>query len=196
MDSKAVAKAHGRLRVATQQLENAAKAEWFEEFADSWYLFLVAAKNVYTTLEQGAKASAQSRQWFGARKNERKSDPLLQYLFQARDDDEHGLAHVLKLEPGHWRLGAEGGMIVDRAVIEYGELVEFKGRSKTGVPITYQETPPHPKLAAVTGRGNVTYHPPTEHKGQPLNDTLPLAVGRLGLAYLSDLIQDAGARVA
>lgn len=105
MNLNAITKAESRLRLATQQLESCSNAANHNDFADAWYLFLVAAKNVLTTLEQGAKSSAQSRQWFGAKKQERKDDPLLQYLFQARNDEEHGLADVTKLKAGYFAIG-------------------------------------------------------------------------------------------
>jgi hypothetical protein len=39
----------------------------------------------------------------------------------------------------------------------------------------------------------VTYQPPTTHLGQQLDDTTPLAVGRLAVLYLEALINDARA---
>lgn len=201
MDPKAVSKAKARLRVAAHQLENAVKAKNHEEFSDHWYLFLIAAKNVYTILEQGAKTSPQSRQWFGAKKNERKNDPLLQYLFQARDDDEHGLGDVTKVAPGFVGIGTmEPGYSNS---ISFSVSQDEKGRvtfnnleSRDGLPIKIKAKPPHPVLLPVTGRGNIKYAPPATHLGHPLPDSQPISVGKAGLAYLEALVAEADSRAA
>lgn len=97
MDLKGVTKAEARLRLARTHASALRACKSHDEFTDTWYQFLVTYKNVYTALEQAAKGSAQSRQWFGGKKNERRDDPLLQYLFQARDADEHGIEPVTHL---------------------------------------------------------------------------------------------------
>jgi hypothetical protein len=105
MDSKAITKARSRLRVSEKALNELAECNDYQTFSDTWYTFLVAWKNIYTALEQGSKASAQSRQWFGAKKQARKGDKLLQYLFEARNDDEHGLNDSTALDPGGLAIG-------------------------------------------------------------------------------------------
>ena len=74
--------------------------------------------------------------------------------------------------------------------------MEFEGSGIDGGPVTLTLTGPHAKLAAVIGRGKILYAPPTEHKGQPIDDTLPLPVGRLGLDYLTELVAADEARSA
>ncbi|MGQ3041455.1 MAG: hypothetical protein ACT6TH_14615 [Brevundimonas sp.] len=91
MKPAAIEKAKGRIRVAQLHLSMAADANSDQEFDDAWFVFLTAWKGVYTVLEQGAKGSPSSMQWFGGRKAERKRTPYLQYLFIARNDEEHGL---------------------------------------------------------------------------------------------------------
>jgi hypothetical protein len=63
MDIAAVTKAAGRLRLAAKHAEALKVCKSHEEFCDTWYQFLVTYKNVYTALDQGSKASPQSRQW-------------------------------------------------------------------------------------------------------------------------------------
>jgi hypothetical protein len=196
MNPKAVEKARERLRLASDKLEEAAAAPNYAAFCGAWYFFLTAAKNVYTTLEQGAKDSPQSRQWFGAKKNERKSDPLLQYLFQARDDNEHGLSDVTKLEPasmaiGRIKPGYSNAMTLNVTTDDRGKPTIHKAVSHDGLPILVESKSSHAALVPVTGRGNITYNPPKSHLGSPLPDDLPVTVGRLGLAYLELLVADA-----
>lgn len=197
MDKKAIAKAQSRFRVAEKAISDFAKCQNFDAFDDCWYTFLTAAKNIYTVLEQGAKSSAQSKQWFGAKAAERRNDPLLQYVYQSRNDDEHGLERVTERVPGKLMIGkkmpgSSGSMSVSLKTGRHGEVVDFKATAHDGKPIIIEEILPHVKLIKVTTRG-VTFSPPQEHKGAPLADTSPVFVAKLSLDYLSSLIKEAEA---
>jgi hypothetical protein len=77
-------------------------AKSYAEFKSGWSDFLLAAGRIYTKLEQGAKSNSKSSAWFGARKHERRTDPLLTYIWHARNVDKHGL----KLLEGSARIAA------------------------------------------------------------------------------------------
>jgi hypothetical protein len=201
MDPKAIVKARQRLQLATDKLREAENASNYDSFSGAWYFFLIAAKNVYTTLEQGSKVSAQSRQWFGGKKNERKSDPLLQYLFQARDDDEHGLEDVTTHHPGMTAFGVAApgfsrAVSIKASTDAAGKLTVHKLESRDQKPILIHHIPPHAVLKPVIGRGNIAYNPPTTHMGAALPDSLPITVGKAARAYLETLVSDAAARAA
>ena len=68
-------------------------------FDEHWVDFSVAWKSAYNKVEQAAKDTPQERQWFGSVKNERKHDPLLRYLFEARNDEEHGVVSSAAAQP-------------------------------------------------------------------------------------------------
>lgn len=191
VDPKAIAKAESRLRVAHDAMQDMRTCN-LKEVADRWYVFLVASKNVYTALKAGVKASPQSRQWFGAKTQERKDDDLLQYLFQARDDDEHGLEQVSEVVPDNIRLGTpEPGKHSMSVRVTRVSANEMLIESLDGLPVAYDHEPAHVRLAPVTGRGPVTYQPPMTHKGQPIQDCSPVSVAELALAHLSALIEEA-----
>ena len=77
-------------------MKNLDTCNTFDQFSEQWYIFLVSAKSVWTVLQQGAKFSAQSQHWFGNKQKKRRADALLQYVYQARNDEEHGLQAVLE----------------------------------------------------------------------------------------------------
>lgn len=193
INPKALDKANSRLRVARKALSELAESKSREQFSDTWYTFLVATKNVYTALEQGSKTTPQDRQWFGAKKQQRKDDELLQYLFQARDDDEHGVEQVTEFVPGSLGIGvAEEGY---SSAMRFDGMIGSGGKLKVtpldGKPVLIEFTAPHMKLATVTGRGNIKYPPPSTHLGQTLQARSPEAVAELGLAYLTGLVEEA-----
>ena len=191
MNPKAITIAESRLRSASRAYAELCAAEDFETFADHWTSFLVAWKGVYTVIEQGAKVSPQSRQWFAVKKAERIADPLLQYLFEARNDEEHGLAQTVK-ESGsadrthemlrdvpelHVRIGLPSGRI------------QLFGPDRN--PAGYlQHLPPGPRLQTVNARGGRVYRPPMSHLGRQV-DASPLGVAAAGLAYVDALVSEA-----
>ena len=196
MNPRAVEKARSRIRVAEKALSELVGCPDYASFTDTWYTFLVAAKNVYTALEQGAKSSAQSRQWFGAIKEARRNDELLQYLFQARDDDEHGLNEITRLEGssvgiGKGAHGYSNNVTVHNLRIENGQIINCDVESNDGKPVLIETRGPRAVLSPIIGRGPVIYQPPTKHEGIDIQDRTPLGVATLGLAYLSTLVDKA-----
>lgn len=192
MDGKGIEKARSRLRVAQKAAAELYGCKTHNEFTDTWYSFLTAAKNVYTVLEQAAKVSPQSRQWFGRKASERRADELLQYLYEARNDDEHGLEPISRHESGSLAIGVAkpgfsnamriGGMI--------GPGGSLQVESLDGKPILIEHIPSRFLLNEVRARGRIV-QVPAKHKGQELDDQSPLAVATLGLAHLVSLVDEA-----
>lgn len=211
MKRAAIEKAKGRLRVAQKALAELKSCSTFGDFSDAWYIVLTSSKNVYTVLEQGAKGSPQSMQWLGAKKQARKSDDLLQYMFEARNDDEHGLGSAVKLKPELHEIGVagpgfsntvrlDGGPFSNVVISGCGTALAFEGGPPPpglrvtpldGKPVRVRRTPATTVLIPVTARGDRTYNPPTEHLGKPLQDTSPIAVAEMNIAYLEGLLAEA-----
>lgn len=210
MDKRALEKSASRLRLVRKSLLDLDASVSFEEFSDTWYSFLTAWKNIYTILEQGSKTTAQSRQWFGAKKRERKSDPLLQYLFEARNDDEHGLDNSLNLQPRFLDIGvvSEGssrkirldGGPFSNVVIEGGATAaRFEGSIPKGIratsldgkPIKISYSGEKITLTTVKPRGRPPLGPPTEHLGLHLSDSSPLNVAKQAADYINGLHDEA-----
>ena len=61
----------------------------------TWSRFLVRANRVFTKLERGAQEGS-CKGWFDRVKHCRRTDPLLKYIHQARDADEHGIERITK----------------------------------------------------------------------------------------------------
>jgi hypothetical protein len=211
MDQRAIDKGNSRLRVAKKALEDLRASETFREFSDNWYIFLTSAKNVYTVLEQGAKSSPQSRQWFSGKQNLRRSDPLLQYLYEARNDDEHGLGSSVGFQPETYEFGiskpgysntvvVNGGPFKDVVFSGWGTAVRFQGTAPPpgfevtpldGQPVLNRATPATTILVEISARGGRKYVPPTMHLGLPLNDTSPIGAATVALVYLDSLLEEA-----
>jgi hypothetical protein len=109
----------------------------------------------------------------------RKTDPLLQYLKQARHADQH------TLQPSTmYGVGVEICLPPGAEV----HLDFLKGTaSAKGGDVMLRTAKPVYCLLPVTNRG-VTFQPPTEHLGRPLTDATPAAVARLALEFYEALV--------
>ena len=201
MDLRAIQKANRRLNSARAAVETLKKCRDMEQFHEIWFEFLIAAKSVYTSLETGSKTTPQSRQWYGGKAAERRNDELLQYVYQARNDDEHGLGDVVEHVPGRFTLGVGPGapgytpefsrsLRVENMSIEKGRIT-VEATSLDGKRIGIKRTPDHVALSPVDARG-VVYQPPTKHLGKSLPSNLPLPVAELMIAYLAGMVAEAG----
>lgn len=143
-----------------------AEAPNFDIAARRWSDFLVEHQRWFTRMQQALERGP-SAAWFGTLKGSRKSDPLYQYLHQARHADEHGLERIVDAQPGSVGIGVGGGFVhIERLVIEHGVITHLSG-SQNGGPLKVRITEAHLKLNQVENRG-VTYTPPIcAVRGQP-----------------------------
>lgn len=189
-----VDKAHRRLEKASTCLKRMEDSRSFEEFESAWTDFLIALNTIHTALEQGAKTSPQSRQWYGGKKAERRKDALLSYLHQAKNADEHGIEPITAYTPGGVKIG-EGAQlsVIAKTIVNHGKTsLEVHPIESPGIEIIA----PSAKLIPVRDDryGNV-FDPPTQHLGSILPDASPLTIARLGFKYHEELVQTASQSV-
>ncbi len=189
MDKTAYEKANDRYRKAERHLAEIAASQTYEQFKSAWTDFLLAWNTGYTVLEQGAKATPQCKQWFGSTvKKDRRSDPLIQYMHQARNADEHGVKPISDIKPGSVGVkSTTGALYIKRGVIGNGRI-EIEVDEKYGKPI-FEITPATAILVTVhDDRFKQSFDPPTHHNGEPIADTSPLSVATLALSHLNDVL--------
>jgi hypothetical protein len=195
MKRTALQKARDRLRVAEDAFERMKKTEiGSDEFDHLWYNFLVSQNSVFSSLEQGAKEASPSKGWFDRKKHERKTDPLLKYLMQARHSDEHSLRPSIVRRS---RLGAvsnsPGTLVTPPGGSKTGKL---NIRIKVGMDTSVQLLPPGEFLVPVFDRNKNRYDPPGTHLGKPMEHRSPMAVADLCVQYLRKMISEAEALAA
>lgn len=185
MRKNALVQAVGRLSKAYSAVNRMQLAKDYAALEEAWSDFLMAAGGVYSKLEQGAKGCGASEGWFGRKKHDRKTDELLSYLHHARNADEHGIEPTTNHQQ---RVGIGGNGYVRRLVMEGSKVIEFD--ADPGIHVVVEDfaalVPAHDR------RYGDSFNPPTQHLGQPIPDTSPIGVARLGLAYLEGLISEGG----
>jgi hypothetical protein len=194
MHPAAIERARSRLRVAKKAIKDLGASRDMDAFHDAWHTFLTSTKNVYDILKMGANTTtAQSRQWYGGKARERKGDPLLQYVYEARNADEHGLSSSVERKPGSFtipanRPGFARGVRLDG---QFGGGGRLRITSLDGNPVAFEVTSPHAVLVPITARGNRVLQPPETHLGKPLTSNDPVPVAEYALAYLDALVEEA-----
>jgi hypothetical protein len=188
MKQIAIDKARKRLQQASDRLEQAKASSNYDEFESAWGYFLVSLDRVRSSLKAGAKHNPTSRQWFGGWEKKAAKDPLLAYLQEARNTDEHTTEPIATHFPGGVNVEA-GGQLSLNIVSDPERKLGFRLEPIISPGITI--VPAHAKLVSLTNRFKETFALPTEHLGATLADTSPVAVGALAITYYADLIAQA-----
>lgn len=192
MHPKAIEKARSRLRVARKALHDMQASNDMEAFHDSWYTFLTATKNIYECLKTGANTTTpQSRQWYGEKARERREDPLLQYVYEARNADEHGLASSVVRRNASVAIGVRRPGYTSSISVKSGPDGSLRVTSNDDKPILFETRPAHVVLVPVTARGNRIHPPPAQHLGKPIDGSEPIPVAEHALNYLEALVEEA-----
>ena len=128
----------------------------------------------------------------------RSDDPLLEYVFQARNSDTHGIEDVTQHWVNHNFTIAGAGPFSGINVPEGGSISDLVGILPSGERI------PIPTISSKTVRlitvhdrkhGN-SYEVPKTHFGEQLPDVLePAYAAGMTLNYLKSLVQEAWTRV-
>ena len=149
-----------------------------------WGEFVMAAGAVYSKLEQGSKSNGTSAAWFGKKKHERKSDPLLRYIHQARNADEHGIELITARHNSEITLGPGASATLVATDNHTWTVQDAQGE------IQY----PQDRVVLVRvhdPRFGDHFDPPDEHLGAPVPNRLPHTIAELALTYLEGLVAEA-----
>lgn len=158
------------LRQAKQELTQAwesthalAKAAQFEEAEVAWQGVLSHLDRLWVKAERGCQPiRSQFEPWQVPFKTQRKSDPLLQYLKQARDADAHSIQEV-----------AEVLMGILSGTFGSNPTIRWTGPELVALPVT---------------NSGVTYPPPESHLGQKLGTKHPVVLATHGCNYYADYL--------
>lgn len=190
MKKQGIEKAAARLISAELALRDAKLASNQISFYRAWSEFLTSVDAVYNCYGQSIGVCQRSAEWFKELSGLRKSDPMLQYLWQARNVDNHGIEAPAEFVPGSLSIGGGRDLGFSREIsinLDFDEETQTQhilASPLDGKPVRFENTPPKALLLPVENRG-VTYKPPSSHLGQPLDTSSPLDVGDLTLKYFS-----------
>ncbi|OXE36439.1 MAG: hypothetical protein CGW95_07685 [Phenylobacterium zucineum] len=159
----------------------------FSTLDESWSNFLVAVKLVFAKLGAGARGDPTSEGWFARVQGEQRADPLLKFLYHARNAEEHGLDR--SIEHAYDIRVVEGVRLEVNAILEPNGDVTFRNIHDAGQVVHFplKGTP----KAITDGRSGQIFAPPTEHLGLSMTDPSIFGIARAAVAYLARLVGDA-----
>jgi hypothetical protein len=157
------------------------------EYEAGWTRFVDSLEEFWARFFDEGKATFSSFQpWAGAIDAERKKDPLLSYIYQARHQSQHGRI-ILAWEEGSIQVGGGEyfGTVKDLKISGDGTFVaDVKSTSGSKGKFNVSHEPGNPRLPAVLNKKyGQEFQPPSSHLGQSLRDTSPMHAANLALEF-------------
>lgn len=160
----------------------------FEEYEENWRNFLTNLETVWIKSERECFGIKNFQPWQGQYKNERRIDPLLKYVKNARDVETHSIQEIVEKRP----LGITLNPIDKSKPLFINNLTINNGVIHVGdsnQPIVIES---HSKIVAIPiVNHGVTYLPPDFHRGEPLKDkSNPVEIARLAIIYYENYLNE------
>jgi hypothetical protein len=177
------------LRQCSFLLEELAHTASAPEFDERWQRFLGHLERVWNKCQNHFGKSPKWNGWKGRFEKQRRTDPLLSYLSNARGANEHTVADITAKTPDSIGIGVGPSGSVHIKHLRIGpDGVE--GEWTGDLAVTFIPGKVNP--VSVTNRGRV-YPVPEAHLGQKLPDNSALTLGRYGLKYYQSFVAEAEA---
>ena len=176
-----------QLTKARASLGSMKHSQSFEGFEEHWKNLLHQVERAWTK----ALSKYGSDQGWRALRDKydalRRTDPLLAYVKNARDADEHTIDDILSHEPGGIGINpAEGNSLyIERMEIDRG-VISIKSPQRLRVDFIPDKT----KLLPVTKRDG-TYAVPTSHLGGAVDPTNVVDVAEKAIAFYEKVLDEA-----
>lgn len=176
--------AQKELNACKRCFERMLSAKNYEEYEEAWCDFLNRLEKVFEKLQRACYPHKEKFNSLLSKENAlRNSDPLLQYLKQARNADTHSIQDVAKRVPGSFQLGfdvqkAGESVHIETLVMRGTDIREYRGSHPLIVTFTSETV----EVKEVINR-NVHYPPPLSHLSQPLITRHPTELARLGIDF-------------
>lgn len=190
MDEKAIDAARLQLERARKSMTALKASKDFSEVENHWADFLVAAGRAFTKLEQGSKKSGKSQAWWGRILHKRRNEPLLCYLWHARNVDEHTLQQVTQRHPGG--TSAIAPTEHDLKMLRRAVGIENTPHTVIGV---YKFSLPQVMLVDVVDKG-VRYSAPAGNPGSELTKMTPTQAGDIAIVFIEIMLKEATELIA
>lgn len=169
------------MRTATHRLE----------FEHAWGHFLDCLQLAFVRMHTEGKITFTSFQpWVCRYENERKNDPLLQYMYQARHQYQHGLVPIAWSAP-HAVIGRGFmGHVKDIKIYPDGTYaIDSQSMAPNGKEAAVEINPGEPVLVDIFNKKyNQTFVVPSVHLGKPIANASPRAIAQMTLSYHENMI--------
>jgi hypothetical protein len=156
-----------------------------DEYEGHWKEFLHKLDKGFNKLDDLFKNDNRVREVIDSIKTARKSDPLIAYLMQARNSDEHSVRQIAKRVEGHTKIsGGVGGGKIIKGTFEGGKLpTNLITEGNVEIELAVDRL----NIIPVINRGR-QYDPPLICSGVKINTQIPHAIAAIGLTFYNKKI--------
>lgn len=167
------------LELAIQAYNAMLHATVLDEVEVQWKICIHHLERVWNKLQALYKRDPQWHHWSGRIAKDRRTDPLLIYLINARGADEHTVGYISGRHAASFRINLEPNksILIEELIIKDGS-VQYRGLGELEVEFVPEYIVPIP----VINRGR-TYHPPAKHLGQELHNPCVRDLAHYGTKY-------------
>lgn len=178
------------LTLAKESVQRMSNAQSFEELEQGWTALLTHLDRVWNKAEDHHRKSPKWKNWQAKYVNLRRTDPLLSYLINARNVNEHSIADITQRHAGGVAFRSanpDEPLILKNFKVENG-VMSVESAENAIVHFIAAGVQP----LAVANRGR-TYNPPTEHLGNPIDAVNAVGIATAGAAFYEQFLTDAEA---
>lgn len=175
------------LEKARLEIELMRASKNLREFEEHWKEYLGRLRRVWNKASDEFRRNPKWNGWKGSYEQERKNDPLLSYLINARNADEHTIGEITEQVSGGIGINPATGSSL------YIEKMEINNNSisiKSPQDIRVDFIPARVKLLPVTNYGRVCAVP-THHLGNTVNPENVIVLAELGIQYYARFLMAA-----
>ncbi len=150
-----------RLAAATKKAAAIVHSRSNLEIMEFWSEFLTEQQRFFNRLGNAAETSSEQG-WIERTMNARKQDPIMLYLYQARNADEHGRSSIAKVADPSITLGSSSEAIfIDELRTDHrGRITKLSGwDGAPGNPLRLQFNPGEVEALEVENRA-IRFNPP------------------------------------
>lgn len=178
------------LEKSKKNLEAMKVSKTLNEYEENWRDFLTNLEKVWIKSERECNDFKNKFQpWQGKFKNERRIDPLLKYVKNARDVETHSIQEIVEKQEGHTTinpLDRNQPLTIKNLVIGNGQI-SFDESSQ---PLVIENHKPKVIAISFTNQGTV-YTPPHFHKETQLkNHNNPIEIAELAFNYYESYLDE------
>lgn len=186
---QALVDASRELKRAESYLSILKKTKDFDEFDVSWRDFLSSIDRCFNRIEVFQSDGGKIGPRVGKIINDRKKDPLIHYMKEARNTHEHRPYQLIGETGGGFSLGlAPGqsfGYIKELKITPDGNGYKVEGHPENfGVSLTL--TPKSFTLLPLQDRNKNVVHPPTAHMKKQVEIGTPIRAAEITYKYYAD----------
>lgn len=178
------------LEKSKKNFEAMKNSKTLDEYEENWRNFVTNLEKVWIKAERECiEFKNKFQPWQGKFTRERRIDPLLKYVKNARDVETHSIQEIVEKQKGYTTINP----LDKNKPLEIKNLIIANGKmsfTESSQPLIVEQHSAKIMAIPFTNQGTV-YLPPEFHRGQRLQDkSNPLEIAELAIKYYENYLDE------